>query len=535
MRKKRVKQMAAILCLCTAMSLVPGGKAAAAESYLRSATYYSDDWVINFWNLESDHMEEELAQIAADGFNSIILAVPWREFQPDTSALRYNRYALEKMNRVMEEAQKAGLMVILRVGYTWDHAGKTSVLERFQKLLYDETVQNAWLDYVETVYQTCSQYSNFYGGFLTWEDFWNFAQSAGTMGDTQESRKLAQETGYTKYLESRYSLQEAGELYGRIFSGWDQVYLPEREQPAYQAFFAFYDEFLNNLLAVSQKVFPNLSMEVRADVDPVRTSGGESEGYAHGATFGCQEADYTAMMYSVSMGLADDGSGLTAEQVLPQTASVLDWVRSLNGGKPLYIDQFLFTDNTPGFEENPRLRGEELAPYLTGAAEVLKDRTIGYGIWTYRDYGNNMLYNSQFALEKSGWTTAGGTSVVQRNGSSQMEISKYGRIAQELNSQGSSTGGSTVYVRLDADSPAGANLTVRLGDSVKTIAVKGNQKVSLEFAGGLPGELSITADDQIYVDNIQAYTFVTEGKLYDMDGNEESCIEAVRTLNQKLR
>ena len=56
------------------------------RGYLRSATYYSDDWVINFWNSESVHMEEELARIAADGFNSIILAVPWREFQPETAS-----------------------------------------------------------------------------------------------------------------------------------------------------------------------------------------------------------------------------------------------------------------------------------------------------------------------------------------------------------------------------------------------------------------------------------------------------------------
>ena len=153
MLRRQLKRTAAILSLCTAMSLFPAGTVLAEEPYLKSATYYSDDWVINFWNLESNHMEEELAQIAQDGFNSIILAVPWREFQSDTSTLRYNTYALDKMDRVMEEAGKAGLKVILRVGYTWDHAGKSSVLERYQKLLYDETVQKAWLDYVDTIYR----------------------------------------------------------------------------------------------------------------------------------------------------------------------------------------------------------------------------------------------------------------------------------------------------------------------------------------------------------------------------------------------
>ena len=43
------------------------------NGYLKSATYYSDDWVINFWNSESSHMDEELKQIREDGFNSIIL------------------------------------------------------------------------------------------------------------------------------------------------------------------------------------------------------------------------------------------------------------------------------------------------------------------------------------------------------------------------------------------------------------------------------------------------------------------------------
>ena len=68
------------------------------NGYLKSATYYSDEWVINFWNSESSHMEEELKQIAEDGFNSIILVVPWREFQPSMNPQRYNDYAWKKFD-----------------------------------------------------------------------------------------------------------------------------------------------------------------------------------------------------------------------------------------------------------------------------------------------------------------------------------------------------------------------------------------------------------------------------------------------------
>lgn len=52
-------------------------------AYLKSVTYFGDEWVLNFWNSETDHLEKDLEQIREDGFNSIILVVPWREFQPE--------------------------------------------------------------------------------------------------------------------------------------------------------------------------------------------------------------------------------------------------------------------------------------------------------------------------------------------------------------------------------------------------------------------------------------------------------------------
>ena len=94
----------------------------------------------------------------------------------------------------MDAAERAGLSVLLRVGYTWDHAGNDNVLERYQKLLYDQPVQEAWRDYVGRIYQEASRHSNFYGGFLTWEDFWNFTHVAGDLGDSEESRRLAEQT-----------------------------------------------------------------------------------------------------------------------------------------------------------------------------------------------------------------------------------------------------------------------------------------------------------------------------------------------------
>ena len=64
---------------------------AAPPSYLKAATYVSDAWVSNFWNTESDHMEEELAQIAAE---KIIEMIREEKLQPGDRL--QNEYDLAK-------------------------------------------------------------------------------------------------------------------------------------------------------------------------------------------------------------------------------------------------------------------------------------------------------------------------------------------------------------------------------------------------------------------------------------------------------
>ena len=118
MKGIKIRAAAAALALSAAAFAFTTGFAKAADhaagtaGYLKSATYYSDDWVINFWNSESKNMEEELARIAQDGFNNIILVVPWREFQPGTNPISYNDYPWEKLDRVMEAAVVQELSVI---------------------------------------------------------------------------------------------------------------------------------------------------------------------------------------------------------------------------------------------------------------------------------------------------------------------------------------------------------------------------------------------------------------------------------------
>lgn len=510
--------------------------ASGSAGYLKSATYYSDDWIINFWNSESANMDEELARIAEDGFNNIILVVPWREFQPAVSPCVYNSYAWDKLDKVMETAARHNLSVMLRVGYTWDYYGTDDVLKRYRGLMYDTSMRRAWLEYAGRLYSQASAHDNFCGGFITWEDFWNFTDDSASMGDTGAARKLAEDSGYRAYAEENYSLEDLSEMYGHKFDSFEDLYFPKKDSEARKVFYGFYDHFLNDLLAESQTVFPGLSMEVRLDADPVENMDGSVEGYNHFSTFPSGSASYTSAMYSVPMGFPNESERVTANEALEKAPVFFNMLHAYSGGKPVYLDQFLFTDNTVGFEHNAQLKDEEKALYLNGMAPVLKSMTMGYGIWTYRDYGDNKLYNSQFALGDTGWRCSGGSSVVKGRNGNEAVLPHGGRIYQQIGNRMTGTTSKDTHVRFKIRAEEKSKITVQAGTQTRTMDVSGERTVDIKFANCQANDFSIclTSGSRIYVDDIQVYTYVTQGELYHMDGTEGSCIQALRLMNQKL-
>ena len=502
---------------------------------LKSVTYVSDAWVMNFWNSESDHMEEELAQIAADGFNSIILAVPWREFQPDTDPVQYSDYAFDKLDRIMRAARDQGLWVSLRVGYTWDHCGGEVPQIRYRKLLGDEKTRAMWLDYAEKLYHAVSGYENFYGGFLAWEDFWNYMEDApGLFPSERAGIDEARRIGFQRYLEEHYTLEQVNEYFSpeRPLKGFGQVGIPKRDSPAYKLFYEYYDDFLMKLLQDTQQVFPELSMEVRLDVDPVEGIGGGKVGAAHYQTFPCGEAPYTALMYSVTMG-QDFNRVITAADAVSMMEQQLKKVKEHNGGKPIFIDQLLYMDETPGFEHNARLAVEERNAYLIGISEILRTYTNGYAVWSYRNYANNAVFNSQFALGDQGWDTRG-VRIVQRDGSNQAWIQGGGSIAQDVGHRISVKQKFENHVRFTADSDRPVKLSIILGSETQEVMVDGKGQYDLNFGSAEYRQVRFRADGDVYLDNINVYNFVQDGQIYDLDGNELSCLAGVRELNRRL-
>ena len=501
--------------------------------YLKSVTYFGDEWPINYWNSEDKDMEDNFERIAEDGFNSIILVAPWREFQPNSLGGQYNEKAFERLDEVMDCAGEHGLWVILRLGYTWDYYGAAELPARFANVVQENSEdRHAWIRYSERIYETASAHENFHSGFITWEDFWAYTYNMNDDIPMSNRLRMAKKSGYIQYLKERYTLEEVSGWYGCRFISFDDVYLPYGSHPSAGLFYDFYDQFLMDLLKETQEVFPGLSMEVRADGDRVYDTEGSYRYYSHSATYPCEGAPYTALMYSVSMGQANKNDRISSETALQAMRENLSRLYGASG-KKFYVEQLLYMDSTEAYSFNTQIYEDQMDDFVRNLAPVLSEHTNGYGLWVYRNYVNNCVYNSQFALEKDGWEFSGGSSVVTRNGTWMASVNNGGSIAQKLT--GRLPRSPMVYVEFHAETDSvGAGVKVKLGEKEKNIRITEAGTYTAEFPWQDAHDLVITGDKRVYLDDIRVYTYEQIGRIYEKDGTEADLAGDFRILNGEI-
>ena len=533
MKKKICAALAALMlfCECFLCGFVSMPQASAGGGKIKGATYLGNEWQFNFWTAEHSQAPEDFQRIAADGFNTIVLLVPWRQFQPSMSKNTYDAASFNKLNQLMDQAADAGLGVVLRVGYTWDYAKGDDVLSRYQKLLYDDAVKSAWKNYAAKVYSEASAHANFAGAFLTWEDFWNFADSIPNLTAGPKTKQLAKTVGYTDYVKAHYTKEQLEEYYGNSADAADPSF-PDRDSAAYALVYEWYDSFLNDILAETQEVFPGISMECRLDQDPVTTIDGRRIGYAHDATFACGSAPCSSVMLSAAMGY-ERGNVLSASMASGMGSSELSRTRG-SGGKPVFVDQFLHIETTPGYEDLAHVKESDMNSYLSAMGSVFASSTIGYAVWASRDYTDNIIYNPEFGMDLDSWVGKGGVKVEEYNGSKMAHLSAGAQLVQSLAGKGYISSKPS-NVRFKVISDGDVKLTVGLGGKEQTVNVTaGENNVKLSFESQYKDSLRIIADNECYIDNVQVYSHITEGGIYDIDGNPGRYLSGFKALNAKL-
>lgn len=518
---------------------MPEPRSALSEKgYVRSATYFADEWPLNFWNSEMDSLEEDMRRIQEDGFDSIILVIPWREFQTGVSPVSYNEYAFDRLEEVVTAADVAGLGVYTRVGYEPDfydgiEQGESS---RQLRLMWDPVIQDAWYDYLDRMYKALSTHENFWGGFLTWEDFWN---NLGVCDEPDEGARItwASLIGYSKWVEEHYTLETYRDAFGTEYASFSEIPVPRRTEPAMEAMYALYDDFLNRLLGKSQEKFPDLSMEVRTDWEPIYRIDGTMDYYKHTVTFPCMNASYVVTMYGIPMGFENVGERVGYREAMEKTDYILGQLKEQNGGKPVYIDQFIFADNTPAFSRNAQIKEKEMNDYLENVSEVLMRHSEGYGIWTYQDYRANLLYNAQFALEEAGWEMEGQVSWEEKGGSAACSLEPGSKIGQAIPAGRNHFGDDPYTFEADiVEVEEAGTLNLHVGNVQESVEVMEPGRISLTFEPGTSLDVGIEAVDcKLSIDNVKVYNYIQKGYLYDENGEGLQCLEGIRSLNAQLR
>lgn len=346
-----------------------------------------------------------LAQIRSDGFNTIILAVPWRGFQRTLFPPSYDQANLAKLGKLLAAIDAAGLASIVRVSFPWhnDPDSELSFDERALGLFTRADVRAAWLDYLAVIRRITARARNFRFAFFSWEDLPSIRELM--IHRTQADRlRLAEPTGYRAFLCERYALAEISELFGETFADAAEIYIPLPDCAAYVSYSEFVNHRLNELLALGQSVWPGLSMQIRADHDRVMINGEVRwiENDIRAEDTAMRVSYYFPYMYAQNC-----GETLSADGALANMRMVMERL-SAQGTNPNHVlDQLVYWDESRQFQHWARIEESQIPQFLLGAVDVLKQLSRGYGIWNYFDYRVNHLYNASFLLGLHGWTAQG--------------------------------------------------------------------------------------------------------------------------------
>lgn len=66
--------------------------------YIKAVNSFGKSWPIAFWNSDLSEVSTDFQAIQRDGFNSILLIVPWGEFQPGLDPIRFNDDAYRRLS-----------------------------------------------------------------------------------------------------------------------------------------------------------------------------------------------------------------------------------------------------------------------------------------------------------------------------------------------------------------------------------------------------------------------------------------------------
>ncbi len=488
------------------------------NQFIKATYFFGNSSPFNFWNSSDFYLTKSyFTQIKKDGFNTIILIVPWREFQNDLSCY-------EKLNFYLKEAEKSNLNVILRVSYFWDlYKSKIPLPELFLKLVTDKQIFKQWLNYLKKINNICKNYDNFLFAFISWEDFWIYTNK-GFLKQFPEYKnylKCFQNFVYKKYQKKIYDL-------------------PSRYEYNFKYLLEFYDYLITEKLYKSaQNVFPELSIEARVDYDPIFKNGELIEWYIHQKTFKPYKFRITTIYYAPFMGQKNIGDEISCNNAINVFNSLLKNFKQFSNNRELFIDQFNFISYNPLLKNKTKIKKNSICCFLKKSEKYLLKYTVGYSLWNYKFYKVNLIYNSKFKEGFKGWERKGKPSIVDFNKKKFVLLKGKSYIQQKINnylfdyikSYGN------FHLCFNAFSTKKTILKIKINKNFFKMNIKNLLKmycINLKNLERTPLISFSVKEGKAYLSDVVFYNIVDKSGLYDLKNKKLPYTDCVIDLNKKI-
>lgn len=509
---------------------------AAPASYLKGVTYFGDSSPTTYWNSNIQRAADDFKEIRADGFNTVILVVPWGEFQPGVNPVRFNDDAFKRLSQVCNAAKQEGLNVFVRVSYLWDFYPDVQMpnFQRANALLSNDSLMLAWKQYLKRIgvaTQGCGT-----GHFIAWEDFWFMLEVATFDAKAKRVAEHARQVSFDAWVRANAGPEflNRNEVTAQRLGHYP---FPPRNSPDYALVLRWFDDqFVQRLMPTVASILPGASMEVRADDDPIYRGDKLQSWFSHKKTYKVKSSPYVMTYWAPAIG-AKNLSDFESASKVTERFSYMQKKISASTGNKIFIEQFLFKDNTPEAAHNTKIAPEQLSEFLKGIASPLLRLTSGYALWGARDYDASLLFNGFFSLGELGWQFTDGA-VVKKAGNFNVAQLIPGAAVQQTVPllRGNAPGlAKSTTLRLQATGPG--TLEVSFAGGVKSVTIgTRTQEVSVALPLAFTdANLKISAlAGNIAVSDVYLYFHSHVSDVRSAQGQPRQHLEDIRKLNQSL-
>lgn len=392
--------------------------------------------VNNFWSsFDFEQCKIDFAQLRDDGFNTIILFIPWGVFQPTVNPIAYNEQAFANLDRVLRLADSSKLKVGLRVG-THDHIPRDADGAKWlaATVLVDEEEWVAYQDLFREVAARTKPHPNVLFLFWTFED-------TGYTPDLWFHQYPENVAAFHQWLHRR-------PLWWWNWLWWEKNASYEAVEPPNQnveplnptklrTFLDFSDQLTAHRLpeacTAARQGNPQavVSFQPRPEVN---------WGHEYSLQFElppCYSFVTTWFSPYQSYMFGDRSEELDGRRTASYVPRYLKRAEKLSRGLPVFVDQFNFQHFGGPVGESALTTEHEQFEFIADALPILLRDSLGYALWNYHDYYLNVINNGSFRSGLEEWETPSQPGLVQikpspANSGQEAEIQPGGFIRQKM-------------------------------------------------------------------------------------------------------